>query len=97
MGERINMTQLAGLSTMREGVNLQPQRAHEPIVTAAEVQMLKPFHGYLCVAGSDRTTITIAERHLTENQPAFVPRSKTMVVSKLPQPELSTGWPIEDF
>jgi type IV secretory pathway TraG/TraD family ATPase VirD4 len=95
--ERINMTQLAGLSTMREGVNLQPQRAHEPIVTAAEVQMLKPFHGYLCVAGSDRTTITIAERYLTENQPAFVPRSKTMVAPKLPQSELSTGWPIEDF
>jgi type IV secretory pathway TraG/TraD family ATPase VirD4 len=95
--ERINMTQLAGLSSMREGVNLQPQRANEPIVTAAEVQMLKPLRGYLCVAGSDRTTITIAERHLTANQPAFVSRAKSMVAPKLLQPELSAGWPIEDF
>jgi energy-coupling factor transporter ATP-binding protein EcfA2 len=74
--ERVNMTQLAGLSTMREGVNLQPQRTNEQIVTPAEVQMLQPFHGYLCVAGFDRTTITIPERHLDRKQPAFVPRAK---------------------
>jgi type IV secretory pathway TraG/TraD family ATPase VirD4 len=42
--ERVQMTQLAGLSTMREGVNLQPQRTTEHIVTPAEVQLLKPFH-----------------------------------------------------
>ena len=36
------MTQMAGLSAMREGVNLQPQRTTEHIVTAAEVQLLKP-------------------------------------------------------
>ena len=75
--ERMNMTQLAGLSTYREGVNLQPQRSTEHIVTAAEVQLLKAFNGYLCVAGSDRTTIRIPERHLTKRQPAFLPRTRT--------------------
>ena len=75
--ERMNMTQLAGLSTYREGVNLQPQRSTEHIVTAAEVQLLKAFNGYLCVAGSDRTTIRIPERHLTKRQSAFLPRTKT--------------------
>jgi energy-coupling factor transporter ATP-binding protein EcfA2 len=72
--ERLNMTQLAGLSTMREGVNLQPQRTTEHIVTPAEIQLLQPFHGYLCLAGFDRTTITIPERHLERKQRAFVPR-----------------------
>ncbi|HEX4209818.1 MAG TPA: type IV secretion system DNA-binding domain-containing protein, partial [Candidatus Binataceae bacterium] len=86
--ERINMTQLAGLSTMREGVNLQPQRTSEHIVTAAEIQMLKPFHGYLCVAGSDRTTITITERHLERKQSAFLPRNK---VFSLPAPAKRLG------
>jgi type IV secretory pathway TraG/TraD family ATPase VirD4 len=72
--ERVNMTQLAGLSTMREGVNLQPQRTVEHIVTPAEVQLLKPYQGYLCVAGFDRTTIQIPERHLERNYSAFLPR-----------------------
>jgi len=74
--ERTEMTMLAGLSNMREGVNLQARRSSEHIVTPAEIQLLKPFHGYLCVAGNDRTTIRIPERHLQRNFPAFVPRSK---------------------
>jgi type IV secretory pathway TraG/TraD family ATPase VirD4 len=73
--ERMNMTQLAGLSSMREGVNLQPQRTTEHIVTPAEVQLLKPFQGYLCIAGFDRTTITIPEQHLDKRYPAFLPRN----------------------
>jgi type IV secretory pathway TraG/TraD family ATPase VirD4 len=75
--ERMTMTQLAGLSTYREGVNLQPHRSTEHIVTAAEIQLLKPFHGYLCVAGSDRTTIKIPERYLEKRQPAFRPRTNS--------------------
>jgi len=91
--ERINMTQLAGLSTMREGVNLQPQRTNEHIVTPAEIQLLQPFHGYLCVAGFDRTTIRIPERHLERTQLAFVPRSRLQAIAPLmrakPIPESS--------
>ncbi len=74
----MNMRQLAGLSTYREGVNLQPQQSTEHTVTA-EVQLLKAFNGYLCVAGSDRTTIRIPERHLTKRRPAFLPRTRTAV------------------
>jgi hypothetical protein len=83
--ERMTMTQLAGLSTYREGVNLQPHRRTEHIVTAAEIQLLKPFNGYLCVAGSDRTTIRIPERHLEKRQPAFLPRTNMMVPLPTPQ------------
>jgi type IV secretory pathway TraG/TraD family ATPase VirD4 len=80
--ERMTMTQLAGLSTYREGVNLQPHRSTEHIVTAAEIQLLKPFNGYLCVAGSDRTTIRIPERHLEKRQPAFLPRTNSAAASQ---------------
>ncbi len=73
--ERLQMTQLAGLSTYREGINFQPHRTTEHIVTAAEVQLLKSLCGYLCVAGNDRTTIGIRERHLERRHPAFVPRN----------------------
>ena len=74
--ERTEMTMLAGLSNIREGVNLQSRRSTEHIVTAAEIQLLKPFHGYLCVAGNDRTTITIPERHLERHHLAFIPRAR---------------------
>ena len=46
-------------------------------VTAAEIQLLKPFHGYLCVAGNDRTSITIPERHLERHHPTFIPRTRS--------------------
>jgi len=81
--ERMTMTQLAGLSTYREGVNLQPHRSTEHIVTAAEIQLLKPFHGYLCVAGSDRTTIKIPERYLEKRQPAFRPRTNSTAAQQV--------------
>ncbi len=73
--ERMTMTQLAGLSNYREGVNLQPHRSTARIVTPAEIQLLNPLRGYLCVAGSDRTTIKIPERHLEKRQPAFLSRT----------------------
>jgi type IV secretory pathway TraG/TraD family ATPase VirD4 len=91
--ERLNMTQLAGLSTMREGINLQPQRTNEHIVTPAEIQLLQPLQGYLCVAGFDRTTIRIPERPLQRKQPAFLSRSRLQPIAPLmeakPMPESS--------
>jgi type IV secretory pathway TraG/TraD family ATPase VirD4 len=87
--ERLQMTQLAGLSTYREGVNLAPHRSVEHLVLPAEIQMLEPFNGYLCVAGADRTTIQIPRLHLTARQPAFLPRTKAMQ----PQSESSAPAP----
>jgi hypothetical protein len=71
---RVEMTALAGLSSYREGFNLQPHRSVEPIVMAAEVQSLKEYEGYLCVAGADRAKIAIPPRHLERRQAPFVPR-----------------------
>jgi len=90
--ERLSMTQLAGLSTYREGVNLQPHRGTEHIVTPAEIQLLKSLRGYLCVAGNDRTTIKIPERHLEKRHPAFVPRTPNRTNGAGKQRAVCRGW-----
>ena len=73
--ERLTMTQLAGLSSYREGVNLQPQRTLERIVLADEIKALPDLDAYLCIAGHDRTRISIEPRYLDKRQPDFLPRS----------------------
>jgi type IV secretory pathway TraG/TraD family ATPase VirD4 len=73
---RLNMTSMAGLSDYREGFSMAPHRSTEHIVSPGEVQLLKPFQGFLCVAGHDRCAIRIPERHLEARQPAFIPRSQ---------------------
>lgn len=73
--ERLTMTQLAGRSTYREGINLSPHRTIEPLVLPDEIKLLQPFTGYLCLAGHHRTTVRIPELHLARNQPAFIPRT----------------------
>jgi len=72
--ERMQQSQLAGLSTYREGITISAHRSIEHLVLPAEIQMLRPFTGYLCIAGHDRTTIQIPERHLEKHHPAFIPR-----------------------
>jgi hypothetical protein len=79
--ERLNMTALTGLSTYREGMNLQTNRSNEHIVTPAEIQLLKPFDGYLCVAGHDRTTIRIPPVYLKKTHPGFMPRRAGMATT----------------
>jgi type IV secretory pathway TraG/TraD family ATPase VirD4 len=91
---RVDMTALTGLSTYREGINLQPHRSTEHIVTPAEIQLLKPLEGYLCVAGNDRTTIGIPERHFEQRHPAFLPRAKTTTPPRVAEKGASSalGW-----
>jgi type IV secretory pathway TraG/TraD family ATPase VirD4 len=72
--DRMTMTQLAGRSSYREGINLSEQRTTEPLVLPSEIKLLKPFTGYLCLAGEHRTTVTIPELHLVRRQPAYIPR-----------------------
>ncbi len=74
--ERLNMTALAGMSSYREGLNLSPHRSTDQIVTPGQIQLLKPFEGYLCVAGHNRTMIRIPEQHLNAKYPAFISRDK---------------------
>jgi type IV secretory pathway TraG/TraD family ATPase VirD4 len=73
--ERLQMAQLAGVSSYREGINLQPQRLIERIVLADEIKLLPRLSGYICIAGHDRTRISIEERHLIQRQPALIPRT----------------------
>lgn len=82
--ERLVMTQLAGLSTYREGVNLSPHRNIDTLVLPDEIKLLKPFTGYLCIAGFDRTMIAIAHQHLVRNEPAFVSRVEQLRAAPKP-------------
>jgi type IV secretory pathway TraG/TraD family ATPase VirD4 len=88
--ERLQMTQLAGLSTYREGVNLSPQRDIEVLVLPDEIKLMKPFTGYLCIAGHPRTKIHIPESHMVEHYPAFIPRpmraNRNSPVNVTPEP-----------
>jgi energy-coupling factor transporter ATP-binding protein EcfA2 len=86
---RVEMTALAGLSSYREGLNLQPHRSVEPIVMAAEVQSLREYEGYLCVAGADRAKIAIPPRHLERRQPPFLPRQSILDEADGPSNPLS--------
>jgi type IV secretory pathway TraG/TraD family ATPase VirD4 len=81
--ERLQMTQLAGLSSFREGINLSPQRQLEHLVLPSEIQMLQPFQGYACIAGHNRATIRIPQVHLPCLHPAFIARPRVPV--SLPQ------------
>ena len=77
--ERLQVTQLAGLSTYREGVNLSPHRTVEPLVLADEIKLLQPLNGYLCIAGNNRTTIHIPKDYLTEKHEPFIPRAEVQL------------------
>jgi type IV secretory pathway TraG/TraD family ATPase VirD4 len=85
--QRLQMAQLAGVSSYREGINLQPQRVVERIVLADEIKLLPRLSGYICIAGHNRTHIKIDERHLVQRQPALIPRTYD---SDAPRP-LTTG------
>jgi type IV secretory pathway TraG/TraD family ATPase VirD4 len=74
--ERLQMTQLAGLSNMREGVNLSEHRSIETLILPAEIQRLAPFEGFLAVAGHDRRKIKIPRLFLERKAESFIPRTR---------------------
>jgi type IV secretory pathway TraG/TraD family ATPase VirD4 len=75
--DRLQMTQLSGLSSMREGVNLSEQRSIETLILPAEIQRLAPFEGFLAVAGYDRRKIKVPRLFLERNAESFIPRSRS--------------------
>src|SRR6266852_2365488 len=79
---RVEMTALAGLSNYREGINLQPHRRVEAIIMGAEVQSLKEYEGYVCVAGADRAKITVPLCHLERCHPDFLPQRRRVPESE---------------
>jgi energy-coupling factor transporter ATP-binding protein EcfA2 len=82
--DRWSQVQMSGLSSYREGINLQPARVSELLVTADEIKHLEPGHGYLAIAGQDRTTLKFDECDLVPNQPAFVRRTKPATLAAAP-------------
>jgi hypothetical protein len=42
---------------------------------ATKTRGVRPFTGYLCLAGQDQTTTRIPELHLTRYHLAFIPRA----------------------
>ncbi|MGO9059225.1 MAG: type IV secretion system DNA-binding domain-containing protein [Candidatus Binataceae bacterium] len=87
---RMDMTTLTGLSNYREGFNLQPRQNVESLVLPGEVQMLKPFEAYLCMAGHNRAKVRIDFAPLVSRQPAFIPRAfgdKRSVITAPPEME----------
>jgi type IV secretory pathway TraG/TraD family ATPase VirD4 len=84
--ERTQMTQITGVSTYREGINLQSQRTIERIVLADEIKLLPRLSGYICVAGNNRTRISIPERHLDAKQPALIARTYDSDAARTPTP-----------
>ena len=52
-----------------------------------EIKLLRPFTGYLCIAGHHRTTIRIPESHLTMRHPAFIPRGFKPPVAATIEPD----------
>jgi type IV secretory pathway TraG/TraD family ATPase VirD4 len=96
--QRLQMAQLAGVNSFREGINLQPQRVVERIVMADEIKLLPRLSGYICIAGHNRTRLSIEERHLVARQPALIPRTydsdtprTATVIAKNTQP----GWSLQ--
>ena len=48
----------------------------------AEVQSLKEYEGYVCVAGADRAKITVPLCHLERRQPDFLPQRRRVPESE---------------
>jgi Type IV secretion-system coupling protein DNA-binding domain len=82
--ERLQVTQLAGLSTYREGVNLSPHRSVEPLVLPDEIKLLQPLTGYLCIAGTNRTTVHIPRDYLTKKHEPFIARAAVQLPTPPP-------------
>lgn len=91
--ERLQVTQLAGLSTYREGVNLSPHRSVAPLVLADEIKLLQPLTGYLCIAGTNRTTIQIPRHYLIKKHAPFIARPTV----RLPPPQPPTPPTLEEI
>jgi Type IV secretion-system coupling protein DNA-binding domain len=90
--ECTELTMLAGLSNHRAGVNLQSRHASELIVTPAQIQLLKPLHGFLAVAGENRTTLTISRAASPETLSGFHPEIRAISSPTLkPRPRSSAN------
>jgi len=80
IGEREVSRGLVGQSTRlgesRDGFTIHPQRQLESVALASEIQMLRPFEGYLCITGYRRAKVTIPYLAPLRRHPGFICRTE---------------------
>lgn len=80
IGEREITRGLVGQSTRlgetRDGFTIHPHRQVESVALASEIQMLRPFEGYLCVTGYRRAKVTIPYLAPLRRHPGFICRTE---------------------
>ncbi len=77
IGEREIVHEEIGTSTGQDDrrYNVHPVRRTESVVMAAQIQRLPKLEGYLCIAGMDRSMVTIKPCPPQRRQRAFIPRA----------------------
>ena len=80
IGEREVSRGLVGQSTRmgesRDGFTIHPHRQVESVALASEIQMLRPFEGYLCITGYRRAKVTIPYLAPLRRHPGFICRTE---------------------
>ena len=80
IGEREVTRGLVGQSTRmgesRDGFTIHPHRQVESVALASEIQMLRPFEGYLCITGYRRAKVTIPYLAPLRRHPGFICRTE---------------------
>ena len=80
IGEREVTRGLVGLSTRlgqsRDGFSIHPHRQVESVALASEIQMLRPFEGYLCITGYRRAKVAIPYLAPLRRHPGFICRTE---------------------
>ena len=80
IGEREVSRGLVGQSTRmgesRDGFTIHPHRQVESVALASEIQMLRPFEGYLCITGYRRAKVTIPYLAPLGRHPGFICRTE---------------------
>src|SRR5271155_730775 len=80
IGEREVTRGLVGQSTRmgesRDGFTIHPHRQVESVALASEIQMLRPFEGYLCITGYRRAKVTIPYLAPMRRHPGFICRTE---------------------
>jgi Type IV secretion-system coupling protein DNA-binding domain len=77
--------QSALLSESRDGFTIHPHRQVESVALASEIQMLRPFEGYLCITGYRRAKVTIPYLAPLRRHPGFICRTEP--AGLLPNPD----------
>src|SRR5271166_1236529 len=91
IGEREVSRGLVGQSTRlgesRDGFTIHPHRQVESVALASEIQMLRPFEGYLCITGYRRAKVAIPYLAPLRRHPGFICRTEPNGL----QPDSSNG------